>query len=158
MTHQVKWSSTKRTWYILRALTSSSSSSLAPSWQTANRRSPRWERRFDPSPSAPARAASCRSAPTRRCPVTSENAHARSSTEGSYSATAASMAPISRAALRWVQAAVRGLLAYFASFAIASAALPATTQLADPATTASSSNHRKPKSSIHSGKSGFRIT
>jgi hypothetical protein len=46
-------------------------------------------------------------------------------------------------------------LPYFSSFVIASAALPATTQLADPATTASSSNHRKPKSSMHSGKSGL---
>ncbi len=44
---------------------------------------------------------------------------------------------------------------YFDSLVIASAALPATTQLADPATTASSSNHRNPKSSMHSGKSGL---
>src|SRR5207244_7391981 len=44
---------------------------------------------------------------------------------------------------------------YFNSLMIASAALPATTQLADPATTASSSNHRNPKSSMHSGKSGL---
>ena len=47
--------------------------------------------------------------------------------------------------------------AYFDSFVIASAALPATTQLADPATTASSSNHRNPKSSMHSGKSGLMM-
>jgi hypothetical protein len=46
---------------------------------------------------------------------------------------------------------------YFTSLVIASAALPATTQLADPATTASSSNHRNPKSSMHSGKSGLMI-
>src|SRR3954469_13089805 len=46
---------------------------------------------------------------------------------------------------------------YLASFTIASAALPATTQLADPATTASSSNHRNPKSSMHSGKSGLMM-
>src|SRR6185312_8964205 len=44
------------------------------------------------------------------------------------------------------------------SLVIASAALPATTQLADPATTASSSNQRKPKSSMHSGKSGLMMT
>src|SRR5689334_18514148 len=44
---------------------------------------------------------------------------------------------------------------YFDSLAMASAAFPATTQLADPATTASCSNHRKPKSSMHSGKSGL---
>lgn len=37
------------------------------------------------------------------------------------------------------------------------AALPATTQLAEPATTASSSNQRKPKSSMHSGKSGLMM-
>src|SRR5277367_4146954 len=46
---------------------------------------------------------------------------------------------------------------YFASLTIASAAFPATTQLADPATTASSSNHRNPKSSMHSGKSGLMM-
>src|SRR6185437_1778975 len=46
---------------------------------------------------------------------------------------------------------------WFDSFMIASAALPATTQLADPATTASSSNHRNPKSSMHSGKSGLMM-
>jgi hypothetical protein len=46
---------------------------------------------------------------------------------------------------------------YFDSLVIASAALPATTQLADPATTASSSNHRNPKSSMHSGKSGLMM-
>src|SRR5277367_926634 len=46
---------------------------------------------------------------------------------------------------------------YFTSFVIASAALPATTQLADPATTASSSNQRNPKSSINSGKSGLMM-
>jgi len=46
---------------------------------------------------------------------------------------------------------------YFDSFVIASAALPATTQLADPATTASSSNQRNPKSSMHSGKSGLMM-
>jgi hypothetical protein len=46
---------------------------------------------------------------------------------------------------------------YFDSLVIASAALPATTQLADPATTASSSNQRNPKSSMHSGKSGLMI-
>jgi hypothetical protein len=44
---------------------------------------------------------------------------------------------------------------YFNSLVIASAAFPATTQLADPATTASSSNQRNPKSSMHSGKSGL---
>ena len=38
---------------------------------------------------------------------------------------------------------------------IASAAFPATTQLANPATTASSSNHRNPKSSLDSGTIGF---
>ncbi len=43
----------------------------------------------------------------------------------------------------------------FGSLVIASAALPATTQFADPATTASSSNQRSPKSSMHSGKSGL---
>jgi outer membrane receptor protein involved in Fe transport len=43
------------------------------------------------------------------------------------------------------------------SYLIASAALPATTQLADPATTASSSNQRNPKSSMHSGKSGLMM-
>src|SRR5271157_1536874 len=37
---------------------------------------------------------------------------------------------------------------YFDSLVSASAALPATTQLADPATTASSSNQRSPKSSM----------
>jgi hypothetical protein len=47
---------------------------------------------------------------------------------------------------------------YFNSLVIASAALPATTQLAEPATTASSSNQRNPKSSMHSGKSGLMIT
>lgn len=47
---------------------------------------------------------------------------------------------------------------WFDSFVIASAALPATTQLAEPATTASSSNQRNPKSSMHSGKSGLMIT
>jgi hypothetical protein len=46
---------------------------------------------------------------------------------------------------------------YFNSLVIASAALPATTQLADPATTASSSNQRNPKSSMHSGKSGLMM-
>src|ERR1019366_12956 len=46
---------------------------------------------------------------------------------------------------------------YFDSLVIASAALPATTQLADPATTASSSNQRNPKSSMHSGKSGLMM-
>src|ERR1019366_6393765 len=46
---------------------------------------------------------------------------------------------------------------YFDSLMIAYAALPATTQLADPATTASSSNHRNPKSSMHSGKSGLMM-
>ena len=46
---------------------------------------------------------------------------------------------------------------YFDSVTIASAALPATTQFADPATTASSSNHRNPKSSMHSGKSGLMM-
>src|SRR5580704_17015187 len=46
-------------------------------------------------------------------------------------------------------------LAHFISFVIASAALPAKTQFADPATTASSSNQRNPKSSMHSGKSGL---
>ena len=46
---------------------------------------------------------------------------------------------------------------YFASLTIASAALPATIQLADPATTASSSNHRNPKLSMHSGKSGLMM-
>src|SRR5579883_1168813 len=46
---------------------------------------------------------------------------------------------------------------YFASFVIASAALPAITQLADSATTASSSNQRNPKSSMHSGKSGLMM-
>ena len=45
-----------------------------------------------------------------------------------------------------------------ASFTNASAAFPATTQFADPATTASSSNQRYPKLSIHSGKSGLMIT
>ncbi len=49
------------------------------------------------------------------------------------------------------------MLTYFDSLVIASAALPATTQLADPATTASSSNHRNPKSSMHSGKSGLMM-
>ena len=44
------------------------------------------------------------------------------------------------------------------SLVIASAAFPATTQLADPATTASSSNQRNPKSSMHSGKSGLMVT
>jgi len=44
---------------------------------------------------------------------------------------------------------------YCDSLVIASAALPATTQLADPPTTASSSNQRNPKSSMHSGKSGL---
>src|SRR5450755_2343325 len=44
---------------------------------------------------------------------------------------------------------------YSDSLVMASAALPATTQLADPATTASSSNQRNPKSSMHSGKSGL---
>src|SRR5512140_1082037 len=39
----------------------------------------------------------------------------------------------------------------------AAAALPATTQLADPATTASSSNQRNPKSAMHSGKSGLMM-
>ena len=47
------------------------------------------------------------------------------------------------------------LTGYCDSFVIASAALPATTQFADPATTASSSNQRNPKSSMHSGKSGL---
>ena len=47
---------------------------------------------------------------------------------------------------------------YFNSLVIASAAFPATTQLADPATTASSSNQRNPKSSMHSGKSGLMMT
>ncbi len=47
---------------------------------------------------------------------------------------------------------------YFVSLVIASAALPAITQFADPATTASSSNHRYPKSSMHSGKSGLMMT
>src|ERR1700689_5571096 len=51
--------------------------------------------------------------------------------------------------------APRLLSPYFNSLVIASAALPATTQLADPATTASSSNQRNPKSSMHSGKSGL---
>jgi len=51
----------------------------------------------------------------------------------------------------------RASIAYFDSLMIASAALPATTQLADPATTASSSNHRNPKSSMHSGKSGLMM-
>ncbi len=46
---------------------------------------------------------------------------------------------------------------YCDSFVTASAALPATTQLADPATTASSSNQRNPKSSMHSGKSGLMM-
>src|SRR4051795_10776831 len=46
---------------------------------------------------------------------------------------------------------------YLDSLEIASAALPATTQLADPATTASSSNQRNPKSSMHSGKSGLMM-
>src|SRR6185312_1719855 len=46
---------------------------------------------------------------------------------------------------------------YLDSLMIASAALPATTQLADPATTASSSNQRNPKSSMHSGKSGLMM-
>ena len=46
---------------------------------------------------------------------------------------------------------------YFDSLIIASAALPATTQFADPATTASSSNQRNPKSSMHSGKSGLMM-
>jgi hypothetical protein len=46
---------------------------------------------------------------------------------------------------------------YFNSLAIASAGLPATTQLADPATTASSSNQRNPKSSMHSGKSVLMV-
>jgi hypothetical protein len=46
---------------------------------------------------------------------------------------------------------------YFDSLMIASAALPATTQLAEPATTASSSNQRNPKSSMHSGKSGLMM-
>ena len=46
---------------------------------------------------------------------------------------------------------------YFNSLIIASAALPAMTQLADPATTASSSNQRNPKSSMHSGKSGLMM-
>ena len=46
---------------------------------------------------------------------------------------------------------------YFDSLVIASAALPATTQLADPATTASSSNQRNPKASMHSGKSGLMM-
>jgi len=40
----------------------------------------------------------------------------------------------------------------------AAAALPATIQLAEPATTASCSNQRKPKSSMHSGKSGLMMT
>jgi len=48
-------------------------------------------------------------------------------------------------------------LTYFDSLRIASAAFPATTQLADPATTASSSNHKNPKSSMHSGKSGLMM-
>ena len=56
----------------------------------------------------------------------------------------------------WVQLDIL-VLAYFDSLMIASAALPATTQLADPATTASSSNHRNPKSSMHSGKSGLMM-
>src|SRR6185312_2325749 len=47
---------------------------------------------------------------------------------------------------------------YFDSFTMASAALPATTQFADPATTASSSNQRYPKSSMHSGKFGLMMT
>ncbi len=47
---------------------------------------------------------------------------------------------------------------YFDSLTIAAAAFPATTQLADPATTASSSNQRNPKSSMHSGKSGLMMT
>src|SRR5581483_5669085 len=45
----------------------------------------------------------------------------------------------------------------FCSLAMAAAALPATTQLAEPATTASSSNQRNPKSSMHSGKSGLMM-
>src|SRR5882672_3721960 len=45
---------------------------------------------------------------------------------------------------------------YFNSLVIASAALLATTQFADPGTT--SSNQRTPKSSMHSGKSGSMIT
>jgi hypothetical protein len=44
---------------------------------------------------------------------------------------------------------------YFDSLVMASAALPARTQFAEPATTASSSNQRNPKSSMHSGKSGL---
>jgi hypothetical protein len=46
---------------------------------------------------------------------------------------------------------------YCNSLVIASTALPATTQLTDPATTASSSNQRNPKSSMHSGKSGLMM-
>lgn len=49
-------------------------------------------------------------------------------------------------------------LPYLFSRVIASAAFPATTQLAEPATTASSSNQRNPKSSMHSGKSGLMMT
>jgi len=52
---------------------------------------------------------------------------------------------------------IRTLVTYFDSRMIASAAFPATTQLADPATTASSSNQRNPKSSMHSGKSGLMM-
>jgi len=44
-----------------------------------------------------------------------------------------------------------------ASLTMASAALPVATQLAEPATTASSSNHRNPQSSMHSGKSGVMM-
>lgn len=53
---------------------------------------------------------------------------------------------------------VPGLSYGYACRVSAAAALPATTQLADPATTASSSNQRKPKSSMHSGKSGLMMT
>jgi antitoxin HigA-1 len=55
-------------------------------------------------------------------------------------------------------AEIRPRRSYFNSLVIASAAFPATTQLADPATTASSSNQRNPKSSMHSGKSGLMMT
>src|SRR5579871_5549651 len=63
--------------------------------------------------------------------------------------------PLPKGSARHRSGAERFYCGYFDSLMIASAALPATTQLADPATTASSSNQRNPKSSMHSGKSGL---
>jgi len=76
---------------------------------------------------------------------------------GKCEAKAPSRSPLAFSVRVWVTECWLQHQLHFDSLTMASAALPATIQLADPATTASSSNHKNPKSSMHSGKSGLMM-